>query len=398
MPVPVSATSSSTYSPGLKPCSRNFWLSAVVTLAVRIDELAAVRHGVARVDGEVHDHLLELVQVGLDRPDVAAVLDLELDRLAEQPGEQHRDVGERLVELDHLRPQRLPARERQQLPHQPGGAVGVLLDVHDVLEGRIGRPVVGEEQVGEADDGGQHVVEVVRDAAGELADRLHLLALRELQLERPLLGGLERVDDGRVLAVVAFQDRADEEADAPLGVVGEAGVDGGNLALPGDRRADRRRRARRGPIPAPAPAEQPPARALLAEEHHEAGVGERDPALAVDRGDRHRRVVEEAGEAHLGDAAGLAVVAAAACRGRACARRRPCRRARPARGGGAAPAAACRRCARDRRRASPPRARLGLAAWMTDSPSTVTMSRMCAAPGSNSARSMPIHSASVAFR
>ena len=33
--------------------------------------------------------------------------------------------------------------------------------------------------------------------------------------------------------------------------------------------------------------------------------------FAVDRGDRHRRVVEEAGEAHLGDAAGLAVVAGA---------------------------------------------------------------------------------------
>ena len=200
MPVPVSATSSSTYSPGLKPCSRNFWLSAVGHVGGADRELAAVRHGVARIDGEVHDHLLELVQVRLDRPDVAAVTDLELDRLAEQPGEQHGDVGERLVELDHLRPKRLPPRERQELPHQAGGAVGVLLDVHDVLEGRIGRPVVGEEQVGEADDGGQHVVEVVRDAAGELADRLHLLALRELQLERPLLGRLQRVDDGRVLA------------------------------------------------------------------------------------------------------------------------------------------------------------------------------------------------------
>ena len=149
-----------------------------------------------------------------------------------KPREQHRDVGERLVEVDHLRAKRLPPRERQQLPHEAGRAVGVLLDVHDVLEGRIGRPVVGEKQVGEADDRGQHVVEVVRDAAGELADRLHLLALRELQFERPLLGRLERVDDGRVLARLAFQDRAHEEAHASLRIVGERGVDGGNLALP----------------------------------------------------------------------------------------------------------------------------------------------------------------------
>ena len=112
----------------------------------------------------------------------------ELDVLAEQPLQQDRQVGQRVAEREHLRPQRLPAREGQQLPHQAGGAVGVLLDVHDVLEGRVARPVVGEQQVGEADDRGQHVVEVVRDAAGELADRLHLLALRELLLERPLLG------------------------------------------------------------------------------------------------------------------------------------------------------------------------------------------------------------------
>jgi hypothetical protein len=31
-------------------------------------ELAAIRHGVARIDGEVHDHLLELRDVNLDRP------------------------------------------------------------------------------------------------------------------------------------------------------------------------------------------------------------------------------------------------------------------------------------------------------------------------------------------
>ena len=35
-----------------------------------------------------------------------------------------------------------------------------------------------------ADDGGQDVVEVVRDAAGERADRLHLLRVAQLRLER----------------------------------------------------------------------------------------------------------------------------------------------------------------------------------------------------------------------
>jgi hypothetical protein len=39
-----------------------------------------------------------------------------------------------------------------------------------------------QHQVAMADDRGQDVVEVVRDAAGELADRLHLGRLRNLAL------------------------------------------------------------------------------------------------------------------------------------------------------------------------------------------------------------------------
>ena len=75
---------------------------------------------------------------------------------------------------------RLTAREGQQLPHQAGGPVGVLLDVHDVLVGGIRRPMRLQQQVGEADDGGQHVVEVMRYATRQLAHRLHLLALGDI--------------------------------------------------------------------------------------------------------------------------------------------------------------------------------------------------------------------------
>ena len=111
---------------------------------------------------------------------------------------QHAQIGEHVGQVQHFGPQRLLAREGQQLPHQRGGAVGVLLDVHDVREGRVRRAVVGQQQVGRHDDGGQHVVEVVRDAAGKLADRLHLLALRHLAFQRLLLGGFDGIDDRRL--------------------------------------------------------------------------------------------------------------------------------------------------------------------------------------------------------
>ena len=47
-------------------------------------ELAAVRHGIARIDREIDDHLLELADVGLDRPEVAHLRDVERHVLADQ--------------------------------------------------------------------------------------------------------------------------------------------------------------------------------------------------------------------------------------------------------------------------------------------------------------------------
>ena len=78
---------------------------------------------------------------------------------------------------------RLLARESEQLAGQAGGAVRVRLDLLDVVIVAVARRVAHQHQVAMADDRGQDVVEVVRDAAGELADRLHLGRLRDLALE-----------------------------------------------------------------------------------------------------------------------------------------------------------------------------------------------------------------------
>ena len=149
---------------------------------------AALRHHrVAGVDREVDDHLLELARVGADRPEVAAMLDDELDRLAEQPLQQVRHFRDDVGKLEHLRPQRLLAREGEQLAGQAGGAVRVRLDLLDVVIIAVAGRMPHQHQVAVADDRGQDVVEIVRDAAGELADDLHLGRLRDLALELGLL-------------------------------------------------------------------------------------------------------------------------------------------------------------------------------------------------------------------
>ena len=140
-------------------------------------------HRVAGVDGEVDDHLLELARIGADRAEVAAMLDLELDPLAEQPLEQVRDLGDDVGQLEHLRAQRLLAREGEQLAGQAGGAVRVGADLLDVVIVAVARRVAHQHQVASAEDRGQDVVEIVGDAAGELADRLHLGRLGDLALE-----------------------------------------------------------------------------------------------------------------------------------------------------------------------------------------------------------------------
>ncbi len=203
-------------------------------------QLAAIRHRVAGVDREIDDHLFELRDVDLDRPEVAAVHEVELDLLADQAPQQHGQIGQGVAEVEHLRPQRLAARECEQLAHQRRGAGRVLLDLHDVLERRIGRLVRVQQEVVRHHDGGQHVVEVVRDAAGELADHVHLLRLVDLVFQRPPLGGLQQVDDGGFGVALVLFDRGDEElSPALLGAV-EHGLDRRDVALPFGRLVDRR--------------------------------------------------------------------------------------------------------------------------------------------------------------
>ncbi len=60
-----------------------------------------------------------------------------------------------------------------------------------------------------ADDRGQYVVEIVRDAAGKLADRLHLGLLRDLALEARLLAIVLEAEQHRRLAEPAHAGEAE---------------------------------------------------------------------------------------------------------------------------------------------------------------------------------------------
>ena len=101
---------------------------------------------------------------------------LDLDVLAERAAQQMVGFRHELVEIDRARLQRLLAREGQQLraSDRRRASAAVSAISADLAGARVGAGPFGQH-VEVADDHGQQVVEVVGDAAGELADAFHLL-------------------------------------------------------------------------------------------------------------------------------------------------------------------------------------------------------------------------------
>ena len=123
-----------------------------------------------------------------------------------------------VAEREQPRARGLAAAEGQQLPRQPGAAIDRLLDLRRLVARRIVGRQLHQQQVGRAHDAHQDVVEVVRDAAGEAADRFELLRLPQLFLERAPLGDVAEEPGDHGAAVGA--DPRDRQFDRELGAVG----------------------------------------------------------------------------------------------------------------------------------------------------------------------------------
>ena len=90
-----------------------------------------------------------------------------------------RTASMRCAQIEHHGVERLAAREREQLPGQALAAARGRLDRVDRAQVLgLGDPPAQHLRVAAHDH--QQIVEVVRDAAGQLAERLHLLRLRQL--------------------------------------------------------------------------------------------------------------------------------------------------------------------------------------------------------------------------
>ena len=73
MPFPVSATDSSTYRPGVIGWRARANVASISTTAARMRNLAACRHRIAGVDGEIDDCLLDLAAVPVNRRQLRSI-------------------------------------------------------------------------------------------------------------------------------------------------------------------------------------------------------------------------------------------------------------------------------------------------------------------------------------
>src|SRR6185437_639081 len=160
---------------------------------------AALRHGVARVDAKIDQRRLELRAVDVGDPEVVGEDRIDLDLLAERAAQQLVGPGDQVADIGRLRREPLLAREGEQAAGQLGGALARARDVAQQLTLIGGQAVVLQQFLDVGQDHHQDVVEIVRHAAGQLADRLHLLRLAQLLLTRLDLGDVAA--DEEVLAV-----------------------------------------------------------------------------------------------------------------------------------------------------------------------------------------------------
>src|SRR5438128_2237138 len=104
----------------------------------------------------------------------------KIDLLAKQAAQHFVHVSDDSVEIQHAGLKDLFAAEGQELARQRSRAGGSLLDLFCVQVEAFGGRKLFQEQVGVANDSGEDVVEIVGDAAGELANGLDLLRLKKL--------------------------------------------------------------------------------------------------------------------------------------------------------------------------------------------------------------------------
>ena len=164
-------------------------------------EGAALRHGIAGIDAKVHHDLLDHDEVGDDGQWGGFGGEGQADATAEEVPEHFFHVEEGLAEIDGLHAGGLFAAEQEKLPGEFSAVTDFGFQLFELAaQGRADLGVRLQEVEVEGERG-KGVVEIVGDAAGELAENLGALGLLNLFGEALLLGDVFEAEEDLVFTV-----------------------------------------------------------------------------------------------------------------------------------------------------------------------------------------------------
>ena len=144
---------------------------------------------------------------------------VSLNIFSKKPFEHHFHVLEDGVEINDFRFQHLFPAEGEELAGDGGGAVHGLPDFQNILAPEVLLVHCRKQQLAVPHDAEQHVVEVVRDSPGKLANAFHLLRVEQLLLKLPDLRNIgDHHERAKKLAVVASYRRQIDKTDSMFAV------------------------------------------------------------------------------------------------------------------------------------------------------------------------------------
>ena len=171
--------------------------------------MPALRHGVARVESQVHDDLFHHAFVGVDRRHLRREVKFQGDIGSERSFEHERDVANDFVQVQQARLYDLLAAEGEELTGEVRRPVCRRRNLRQRSRETLRQLAVGQQQVHMAFNDGEHVVEIMRHPGGKLADRFHFLRLAELGLQIEPLGNVLQAALEAQHATLGIADDAD---------------------------------------------------------------------------------------------------------------------------------------------------------------------------------------------
>jgi hypothetical protein len=186
------------------------------------DNLAPLRHRIARIHDQVHDDLLQRSRVALHRAQGWSADETQGYVLPEKAAQYLVHSAEELAQIDHFELQYLLSAEEEELAREIGGSTRGFAHLFDVGAHRVFRIKVAQDELAVAQNYREGIVELVSNSSGEPTYRFHFLGVAQLNLTLlvRLLGarsfGLERsasiafaklpLDDRGKLADLFFGD------------------------------------------------------------------------------------------------------------------------------------------------------------------------------------------------